>query len=117
MKATTLTRDEFNKKITNLDARPFQWEFLGDKPAVIDFYASWCGPCKMMAPVMDELAEEYEGRVDIYKINIEEEEEIASAFGVRSVPSFVFVPMDGEPKMSVGAASKGDMEKIIDGII
>ena len=85
MGAIHLTKDEFLRKVADIDAGG-EWKFLGDKPAVIDFYAPWCGPCKMLSPVIDEVANEYEGRVDIYKISVDDEQELASHFGVRAIP-------------------------------
>ena len=93
MKATHLTKADFLTKVANYETNPNEWKFLGERPALIDFYATWCGPCKMLAPVLDELAEEYEGKIDIYKIDVDAEEELAALFGIRSVPSLLFVPM------------------------
>lgn len=113
MKATNLTKEDFLTKVMDYKNNPTEWKYLGDKPAVIDFYASWCGPCKMMAPIMDELAKEYEGKVYIYKIDTEVEEELAQIFGIRSIPSLLFIPMDGKPMMSQGALPKAELKKII----
>ena len=113
MKATNLTKEDFLTKVMDYKNNPTEWKYLGDKPAVIDFYASWCGPCKMMAPIMDELAKEYEGKVYIYKIDTEAEEELAQIFGIRSIPSLLFIPMDGKPMMSQGALPKAELKKII----
>ena len=113
MKAINLTKEDFLTKVMDYKNNPTEWKYLGDKPAVIDFYASWCGPCKMMAPIMDELAKEYEGKVYIYKIDTEAEEELAQIFGIRSIPSLLFIPMDGKPMMSQGALPKAELKKII----
>ena len=92
----------------------FEEEVLNSKlPVLVDFYADWCNPCKMMAPIMDELAKEYEGKVYIYKIDTEAEEELAQIFGIRSIPSLLFIPMDGKPMMSQGALPKAELKKII----
>ena len=80
MKAKHLTKEEFLNKVANYEANPNEWKFLGERPALIDFYATWCGPCKMLAPVLDELAEEYDGKIDIYKIDVDQEEELAGLF-------------------------------------
>ncbi len=103
MATIELTKELFEEKIADLSAK--EWKFKGDKPAIIDFFANWCNPCKMVAPILEELSEEYEG-VDIYKLNTEEQGELASAFGVQSIPSILFIPMEGKPQMSVGALPK-----------
>lgn len=113
MKATNITKEDFLTKVMDYKNNPTEWKYLGDKPAIIDFYASWCGPCKMMAPIMDELAAEYEGEVYIYKVDTEAEEELAQVFGIRSIPSILFIPMNGKPMMSQGALPKAELKKII----
>jgi thioredoxin len=100
-----LTKKTFLEKIFDYENKT-QWEFQGDKPCIIDFYADWCGPCKMVAPIMEELSHEYEGLVDIYKIDTEVEQELASVFGIRSIPSVLFIPVKDQPKMAVGAMPK-----------
>lgn len=90
------------------------WKFKGNKPALIDLYAVWCGPCRMVAPIMEELAKEYENKIDIYKINVDKERELASLLGASSIPLFVFIPMEGEPRLFNGAADKNTYKKIID---
>ena len=113
MKASNITKEDFLKKVMDYNNNPTEWKYLGDKPAIIDFYASWCGPCKMMAPIMDELAEEYEGRLHVYKVDTEAEEELSQVFGIRSIPSILFVPMEGKPTMSQGAIPKAELKRII----
>ena len=113
MKATNITTEDFINKVMDYKSNPTEWKYKGDKPAVIDFYASWCGPCKMMTPIMDELAAEYEGKVHIYKVDTEAEEELAQVFGIRSIPTLLFIPMNGKPMMSQGALPKADLKKII----
>lgn len=113
MKATNITTEDFLTKVMDYRNNPTEWKYLGDKPAIIDFYASWCGPCKMMAPVMDELAKEYEGKVHVYKVDTEAEEELARVFGIRSIPSLLFIPMKGKPMMSQGALPKAELKRII----
>lgn len=117
MKTIQLTKSEFLNKVANYEANPSEWKFLGDKPALIDFYATWCGPCKMLAPVLDELAEEYDGKVDIYKVNVDQEEELASVFGIRSVPSLLFVSMSGTPQMAQGAMPKHSLKEAINNVL
>ncbi len=108
-----LTVDTFKEKVHNFEDNT-DWKFEGNLPCVIDFYADWCGPCKMVAPVLDELAEDYKGKVDIYKIDTEQEPELSAMFGVKSIPSFLFVPMDGQPQMARGALPKSGFVELID---
>ncbi|MDG1398683.1 MAG: thioredoxin [Polaribacter sp.] len=107
-----LTKASFLEKVFNFEKNK-EWTFEGKKPALIDFYADWCGPCKMLAPVLEQLSKEYEGKIDIYKIDTEAEQELSAAFGIRSIPSILFCPMDGEPQMANGALPKADLEKVI----
>ncbi len=111
-----LTRDSFREKVFDFEKGP-DWKFAGERPCLVDFYADWCGPCKMIAPTLDTLAREYEGRVDIYKINTDQEQELAGLFGVSSIPSLLFVPMDGQPAMARGAMSKSDFEKAFQDVL
>jgi thioredoxin 1 len=105
-----LTKATFLKKVFNYEKNK-DWKFEGEKPCIIDFYADWCGPCKMVAPVLEELAGDFDGKIDVYKVNTEEELELASAFGIRSIPSFLFVPSDGQPQMAMGALPKDTFVK------
>jgi len=114
--AKHLTKQDFIDKVFNFEENK-EWTFAGDKPAIIDFYADWCMPCKMVAPILDELSDEYEGKVDIYKINTEEEQELAGLFGVQSIPSILFIPKDGQPQMSQGAMPKDSFIKAINDIL
>ena len=100
-----LTKETFQTKVYNYETNK-DWKFEGDKPCIIDFYADWCGPCKQVAPVLEDLAKEYEGKVDIYKIDTEDQQELAAAFGIRSIPSILFCPKDEKPQMSMGALPK-----------
>ncbi|MBR8537365.1 thioredoxin [Carboxylicivirga sediminis] len=100
-----LTNETFKEKVFNYtDSK--EWKFEGDKPAVIDFYADWCGPCKMVSPILDELSTEFDGKIDIYKVDTETERELAGAFGIQSIPSILFIPKDGQPQMAQGALPK-----------
>lgn len=117
MATINLTKGGFLRKVYDYETNPNEWKFLGARPALIDFYASWCGPCKALAPVLDELSMEYAGRVDIYKVNVDDEEELAALFKVRSIPTLLFVPMNGNPQVSMGAMSKAELAKRLDELI
>ena len=96
-------------------AANFEEEVLHSEiPVLVDFYADWCGPCKMVAPILDELAKEYDGQIVIYKVDTEKEQELAGAFGIRSIPSILFIPMEGKPEMAQGAMPKASFKKAID---
>ena len=117
MKAMELNAEEFRKLIYDYEKNPAGWKYEGDLPAVIDFYATWCGPCKMMAPVMETLAGEYEGRVRIYKVDVDKEQRLAALFGVRSIPTFLFIPQSGDPQHATGAMDISQMRRIIDEVL
>lgn len=107
-----LTKATFLEKVFNYEENK-EWKFEGKRPALIDFYADWCGPCKMLAPILEQLSEEYGDKIDIYKIDTEAEQELSAAFGIRSIPSMLFCPMDAEPQMANGALPKPELERII----
>ncbi|MBE7651684.1 thioredoxin [Tenacibaculum finnmarkense genomovar finnmarkense] len=111
-----LTKETFLKKVFNFEENK-EWNFEGDKPALIDFYADWCGPCKSLAPILEELSEQYEGKIDIYKINTETEPELAAAFDVRSIPSMLFCPIGEAPQRANGALPKKQLEEIIKDVL
>ena len=117
MATINLTKGGFLRKVYDYETNPNEWKFLGARPALIDFYASWCGPCKALAPVLDELSKEYAGRVDIYKVHVADEAELAALFKVRSIPTLLFVPMNGNPQVSMGAMSKAELAKRLDELI
>jgi thioredoxin len=117
MKTIHLTKAEFLKKVANYETNPNEWKYLGDKPAIVDFYASWCGPCKTIAPILEELAAEYGDKIYIYKVDTEEEEELAAAFGIRSIPSLLFIPMNGKPQMAQGAMPKSAFKDAINEVL
>lgn len=117
MKTIALTKEDFITKVMNYEQNPQEWKYLGDRPCLIDFYASWCGPCKMLAPVLEELAAEYGDSIYIYKVDTEKEQELASAFGIRSIPTLLFVPMDEKPQMTQGAMPKANLRKVIDEVL
>lgn len=103
--AEHLTKESFLEKVFDFETEK-EWKYKGDKPAVIDFYADWCGPCKALSPVIEELSKEYEGKIDIYKIDTEKEQELSAVFGIRSIPSILFIPTDNQPQMAQGALPK-----------
>ena len=109
-----ITKAEFLQKVWNYEADSQAWKYEGTKPAIVDFFATWCGPCKALSPVLDELAREYGDKLVIYKVDVDQERELAGAFGIRSVPTLLFIPADGEPSMSPGAPSKAQLKQIID---
>jgi thioredoxin len=111
-----LTKQAFLEKVFNYEKNK-EWKFEGDLPCIIDFYADWCGPCKAVAPVLEELSNEYEGKINIYKVDTEAEQELAAAFGIRSIPSILFVPKDAEPQMAQGALPKHQLEQIIGDVL
>jgi thioredoxin len=111
-----LTKETFLKKVFNFEKNK-EWTFEGKRPAVIDFYADWCGPCKMLAPILEQLSEEYGDKIDVYKIDTEAEQELAAAFGIRSIPSMLFCPAKGQPEMANGALPKQELERIIANVL
>lgn len=111
-----LTKETFLEKVFNYEKNK-EWKFEGDLPCIIDFYADWCGPCKMVAPILEELSDTYKGKVTIYKIDTEAEQELAAAFGIRSIPSILFVPKNAEPQMAQGALPKHQFEQIINDVL
>ncbi len=121
-KPVNLTRSEFINKVMDFEKNKTEWVYKGDKPAIVDFYADWCGPCKKVAPALDELATEYAGKVYFYKINIDKEPELAGLFGVQNIPTFLIIPMKGKPTLSSGASAnheenKTRFKKLIDEVL
>jgi thioredoxin 1 len=108
-----LTKQTFLEKVFNYETNQ-DWKYEGELPAVIDFWAPWCGPCKMVGPILEELSEEYKGKINVYKVNTDEEQELGGVFGIRSIPSLLFVPMEGQPKMAVGALPKESLKQAIE---
>ncbi|HCB63187.1 MAG: thioredoxin [Bacteroidetes bacterium GWF2_43_63] len=111
-----LTNETFKEKVFNYEVNK-EWKFEGQLPCIIDFYADWCGPCKMVAPILEELSTEYEGKVNIYKVNTEEQQELAAAFGIQSIPSILFCPMSEQPQMAMGALPKTSFVQAINDIL
>ena len=116
-KTIKLDKEGFLKRVVDFENSPTQWKYLGDKPAIIDFYADWCGPCKMLAPVLETVSDKFAGKVDIYKVNVDQEEELASLFNVRSIPTLVFIPMNGELKIAQGAVGQPQLEEAINRLL
>ncbi|MBM6881473.1 thioredoxin [Bacteroides caecigallinarum] len=109
-----LSKKEFLEKIYNYEKNPDKWVYEGDKPAIVDFYATWCGPCKVVAPILEELANEYAGKIVIYKIDTDKERELSAAFGIQSIPTLLFIPMKGDPQVAQGALPKESLKRAID---
>lgn len=107
-----LTLGSFKDKIFDYENEK-EWKYRGELPAIVDFYADWCGPCKMVAPVLDRLAKKYDGKLSIYKVDTEAEQELAGMFGVQSIPTLLFIPKDGEPRVAMGALPEKEFERII----
>lgn len=111
-----LTKQTFLDKVFNYEQNK-EWKFEGELPCLIDFYADWCQPCKMVAPILEELSEEYKGKINIYKIDTEAERELSAAFGIRSIPSLLFCPTDGQPQMAQGALPKETLKQVIEDVL
>lgn len=116
-KTVHLTKAEFLKKVVDYENNVNEWKYLGDKPAIIDFYADWCGPCKRLSPILEEIAAEYDGEVIIYKVNVDDERDIATAFGIRSLPTLFFVPKQGNPSVVEGFLPKEELYKAMNATI
>ena len=108
-----LTKAEFLKKVVDYESNVNEWKYLGDKPAIIDFYADWCGPCHKLSPILEEIAAEYNGNIIIYKVNVDNEREIATAFGIRSLPTLLFAPTEGNPGVVEGFLPKEELKRAI----
>ncbi len=106
-----ISKDDFVKLVMDYKTNPETWKFAGNKPCLVDFYADWCGPCKVTSPILEELSKEYAGKINIYKVNVDKERELASLFNVQSIPTFLFCPMDGNPTISSGIANTPDATK------
>lgn len=114
MATVHLTKSEFEKRVAKLNG---DWQFLGDKPALVDFYASWCRPCQMLSPIVDEMAEEYADKVDIYKVNVDDEQELAAIFNVRSIPTLVYIPLNDELTIVPGGMGKAQLKENIENLL
>lgn len=117
MEIVHLTKAEFLNKVYNYEANPNDWKYEGDKPCIVDFYATWCGPCKALAPVLEELAKEYDGKIYVYKIDVDKEKELAGAFGIQSIPTLLWVPQADKPTVTQGVLPKAELKKMIEGTL
>ncbi|MCX6231300.1 MAG: thioredoxin [Bacteroidetes bacterium] len=113
-KVVQMSKANFIDLVMDFEKSPKTWSFKGEKPCVVDFYADWCRPCKMVAPIMEELAKEYEGRINIYKVNVDNEKELSQFFQIESIPAILFSPVKGDPSMQAGAMSKEQYKEIFD---
>ena len=113
-KVKHLTYSEFKKQVWDFEKNPTAFVYKGKLPAIVDFYADWCGPCRRVAPIMEKLAEEYDGRLLVYKVNVSEEKELAAAFQVKSIPMVLFIPMQGMPYKQVGAMQEQGYREVIE---
>lgn len=113
-----LTKDLFIKKVWNYNQSPTEWKYLGSKPAIIDFYADWCGPCKIASPILEEIGAEYAGKIVVYKINTDQERELAQVFGISGIPSFLYIPASGKPVMmsGIGRSKEDTKQMFVDNI-
>lgn len=111
-KVKVLTEAEFKAMVEDFTTE--EWKYLGDSPAIVDFYADWCGPCRQMSPVLDKIAAEYAGKVKVYKVNVDNARELSRSYGIRSIPAFLLIPADGEPQMIVGSMPEKEFKGKID---
>lgn len=116
-KVIHLSKAEFLEKVYNYESNPSEWKYNGNKPAIVDFYADWCGPCRRLSPVLSQLADEYKDDIVIYKVDTEKERELAAAFGITSLPTLVFIPVEGQPQVAQGALPKKELEKAIQEVL
>ena len=116
-KPIQIDKQAFIKRVYDYEKNPKKWVYAGDKPCVIDFYADWCGPCKVIAPYLEEIAGKYNGKVYVYKVNVDEQSELATYFGIESIPAVLFCPVQGKPQMMTGARSKEDFYSAVESII
>ena len=110
--AEQLTNETFKEKVFDYSAGT-EWKYKGELPGIVDFYADWCGPCRMVAPIIDKLSEKYAGKLNVWKVDTDAQQEVAGAFGIQSIPSILFIPREGEPKMQSGALPESAFEKVI----
>ena len=116
MSVSYLNKEDFTTKVANV-WNGGAWKYLGDKPAIIDFFATWCGPCKALSPILEEVADKYKNQIYVYKVDVDQQEELAALFNIRSVPSLLFIPMEGKPKMGRSVMPKSDLEYAIKSVL
>lgn len=114
MTSLHLTKSDFLEKVADYENNPTEWKYLGDKPAIIDFYADWCAPCRRLSPELEALAQEYGGKIYVYIINVDKEQELSAVFGIRSIPTLLFIPMEGSPTITQGALPRHELKKLIE---
>ncbi|MGC9367799.1 MAG: thioredoxin [bacterium] len=107
-----LTLNTFKDKIFDFENNK-DWKYKGDKPCIIDFYADWCAPCKMITPILEEISEEYQGKIEVFKVDTQQESELAAVFQIQSIPSLLFIPLEDKPQMAMGALPKQALEQAI----
>lgn len=112
----TISKAEFLQKVANFETDGDTWKYLGDKPAIVDFYADWCGPCHQQTPILEEIAKEY-GQIYVYKVDVDQSPEVARAFGVSSIPTLLFIPLDGTPLITSGLKTKDQLKKNIEDVV
>ena len=113
MNVINLTENEFSKHVANFHTPHSAWHYFGNRPAIIDFYAGWCGPCRVLAPILEELARVYKDQIVVYKVDVDQCEALAEAYDIRSIPTTFFIPMKGHPVKMVGAISRKEIERLI----
>ena len=113
MNVINLTESEFIQQVADFRAPHSAWRYFGNQPAIVDFYAGWCGPCRVLAPILEELADVYKDQIVVYKVDVDKCEDLAKAFNISSIPALLFIPMEGEPEMLIGLRSKEALESDI----
>lgn len=117
MKVIDLSKESFVERVSDFQQYPEGWNFKGDKPCVVDFHAPWCVYCKALSPVLDQLAEEYDGKIDFYKVDVDQEPELESAFKIRMIPNLLFVPVNGTPYMELGTMGKPQLKSMLEDLL